>query len=399
MRRYARGAVVATLTALAFAAGCKDATSAGSLTLAVIPASRSFGIDQDSIVLTPDSVVVSISGSGSATAPWTTAHGSANWLTLVGTGGTGSGVARWVLNPIYLAPGIYVDTITITAAGAAGSPARVIDSLTVRGTPAQLITVRRAWLPGERAATIALWQRNGVLVIPFAGDLSYLADQLLDRDSTTVVVTNPLYNPALAPGMSLAPQFASGWGIIGFDLTQINKSNTPYDTLNWNGVKWWNPADSTWVGIVVNAVPGNTYGLTTVSTSAFNASGGKSGAGGGEAQKSTGTYWEASGGQINISYNGSCGTATTVASGVYKGGTVTTCSNGGRMVSLSMPRLAGSAAPATQTINFDWRTTRITGFRFTCIFPSPCTSAAAASVASLRAQRVPLLRYWMTRPR
>jgi hypothetical protein len=364
------------LLAVTVLVGCADSIAPGMLTLAAGPTSRSTGIHQDSTVLTPDSALVIVRGEGGPSAHWTASHGSGSWLTLVTVGGSGSDVLRWVVNAEYLAPGTYVDTIRIAVPGATGSPARIVDSLTVRGAPAQLVGVRRAWLPGERAATIALWQRNGMLVIPFAGDVSYLADQMLDRDSVTLIVANPLYRTA-GSGPARAPQFAAGWGIIGFQVFQVDQSSVPNDTLAWNGVKWWNPADSTWVGMLVKATPNNTYGLFNVSTAAFDSSGGRSGAGGGEAQQATGTYWEANAGAIHISFNNNCGTATTVSSGVYKGGTVTVCQNGGRIVGLSMPRVTGTASPATATLDFDWRTARITGFRFTCVFPSPCTGAAA----------------------
>ncbi len=46
-----------------------------------------------------------------------------------------------MVDPLYLVPGTYVDTITVTVAGAAGSPARLVDSLTVRGAAAQYVTI------------------------------------------------------------------------------------------------------------------------------------------------------------------------------------------------------------------------------------------------------------------
>ncbi len=114
-----------------------------------------------------------------------------------------------------------------------------------------------------------------------------------------------------------------------------------------------------------------------MSTSAFDASGGTSGAGGGEAQLSTGTYWEANGGQVQISRNTYCGSTTTIRSGVWTGGTTRTCRFGGRLVNLTMPRKTGTTSPSTQTVNFDFRTANITGTRVVCVFPSPCTGSAA----------------------
>lgn len=367
------------------AGACADSTSP-PLTLTAAPASRSVGISEDSIAVTPDSALVTLSGAGSGAARWTAAHGTGAWLTIVTAGGTGSAVLRWVVDPINLAPGTYVDTITISAAGAAGSPARIVDSLTVVGVVAQYITVRRPWLPGEQDSTIAAATRNHT-ALPYVGDLSAVAAQLFAGDSVTVVVPNPLYAGARAGGPQRAAQFAAGWGAVGVQLSIQDRSSTPWDTLSWLGVMWWNPADSTWKGWTIAATRATTVKLTTVSTSAFDASGASSGAGGGEAQQSTGTYWEASSGQVQISANGSCGGTTTVRSGVWLGGTTRTCRFGGRLVNLTMPRVSGTTSPATQTVNFDFRTARISGTRIVCVFPSPCTGGAAV-MARLRAERL-----------
>jgi len=372
---------------LLVAEACADVTTP-KLTLTAAPTSRSLGISQDNIALMLDSAVVALTGAGSATAPWTASHGSSPWLTIVTPGGTGPAVLRWVVDPIDLPPGVYVDTITVTATGAAGSPARIVDSLTVRGEVAQFVTVRRAWLPGERDSAVAAAARNHTAV-PYVGDLSALAPQLYDPDSVTVVVANPLYPapPAGAGGPPRAAQFTAGWGAFGLQISIQDRSGTPWDTLSWLGVMWWNPADSTWKGWTIAATKATTVRLTTVSTSTFDASFAKSGAGGGEAQASTGTYWEASSGQVQISRNQTCGTTTTVASGVWKGGTTRTCRFGGRLVNLSMTRLAGTTSPSTQLVNFDFRSAMINGARIVCVFPAPCTGPTGAVVARLRAAR------------
>jgi len=384
--------VAAALTGSVVASGCSESTSPGALTLAVTSASRSFGVNQDSVTVSVDSAGVRLTGSGASATRWTATHGGAEWLTLVTSSGTGSGAVRWVLYPINLAPGTYVDTVTVVAQGAKGSPAVILDSVTIRGTPAQLITVRRAWLPGERAAAVAAFQANHTTV-PYVGDLSDLAPSLFDPDSVTVIIANPLYPAPQTPGMPLAPAFATGWGAIGVDIFVQGKTSTPWDTLSWLGVMWWNPADTTWKGWTIRATTATTYSLYNVSTSAFDASNGTTGAGGGEAQQSTGTYWEANSGRIQISYNAGCGTTTTIPSGVWKGGTTTPCTFGGRLVTLTMPRVTGTTAPATQTINFDFRTVRIQGSRITCVFPTPCTSVGvSAAIARLHASRAASVR-------
>ena len=366
------------------AAACHENTSPSQLTLAVSPAAHSLGIHQDSVSgLIVDTAQVSLRGPGAASARWTATHGAADWLTLVTAAGASGGAVRWVIDPTQLVPGTYVDTIAVTTAGA--PRAVIIDSVTVRGTPAEFITVRRPWLPGEQLATILAAQANHT-PIPYVGDISDLAQDMYGGDSVTVVVPNPLYQAAPRGGPQLAPRFSNGWAALGLDLSIQDRTSTPWDTLSWLGVMWWNPLDSTWKGWTIAATTATTFALRTVSTSAFDASGGSTGAGGGEAQLSTGTYWEASGGQVQISRNNNCGGTTTIASGVWKGGTTQTCRFGGRLVNLSMPRKTGTTSPATQTVNFDFRTATVTGTRITCVFRSPCTGSGAV-VARLKATR------------
>ena len=367
------------LPALLLAAGCADSTSPGQLTLAVAPASRIIGLNPDSVSgtgVTPDSAVLVLTGGGAAAATWTASHGAGTWLTVVTDGGTGSAILRWVVDPLYLAPGTYVDTITITATGAAGSPARLVDSLTVRGAAAQYITVRRAWLPGERDSMVAFVERNHSLNV-LGYDLSSMAPDIFSGESTTVVVANPLYQPPAPAGIARTAEFASGWSTVGVDVFIQNKNVTPNDTLSWLGVLWFNPADSTWKGLILAATLATTLPLTTINTTNFSNSGDKTGAGGGEAQQSTGTYWEANGGQIQITSNQFCGNANTLTSGPYKGGTEALCFFGGQLVNVTMPRLTGTTAPTSQTVSLDFRNNLIFGVRISCVYPSPCTSTGA----------------------
>jgi hypothetical protein len=99
--------------------------------LAVSPSSRSDSVVAGSVEPIADSAAVEITGTDPLSVIWTATHGAASWTTLNTNGGTGSGPLRWTRNPSGLAPGVYVDTITVTSSGAIGSPARVIDSLTV----------------------------------------------------------------------------------------------------------------------------------------------------------------------------------------------------------------------------------------------------------------------------
>ena len=109
-------------------------------TLAITPTNRRDSVEFGATGPRADSAAVVVSGPGSGTASWTATHSArAAWLSLTTAQGTGSGRLRWARNPAGLAVGIYVDSLTVTVPGAAGSPARVVDSLWV-GEPAVAIT-------------------------------------------------------------------------------------------------------------------------------------------------------------------------------------------------------------------------------------------------------------------
>ncbi len=99
------------------------------LTLAVAPAARAVSI-QVGGAAPADSATVTLAGDGAASTSWTATKRQA-WTTLTTPSGTGSGKVRWSRNATGLAPGTYVDTITVTAAGARGSPAKLFDTLRV----------------------------------------------------------------------------------------------------------------------------------------------------------------------------------------------------------------------------------------------------------------------------
>src|SRR5690606_8972919 len=83
------------------------------------------------------SAAVSLTGDGAAAKAWT-ATKRKSWTTLTTGSGTGSGNVAWSRNTAGLTPGVYVDTITVTASGATGSPSRVIDSLVITAIPVPL---------------------------------------------------------------------------------------------------------------------------------------------------------------------------------------------------------------------------------------------------------------------
>src|SRR5690606_10691650 len=80
---------------------------------------------------------IPLTGDGAATTSWTAVKRQ-SCTTPTSSTGTGSGTVAWTRNTAGLTPGIYVDTITVTASGANGSPTRVIDSLVITAAPVPL---------------------------------------------------------------------------------------------------------------------------------------------------------------------------------------------------------------------------------------------------------------------
>jgi hypothetical protein len=272
--------------------------------------------------------------------------------------------------------------------------------------PAQFISVRRAWRPGERDSLVAFIIRNGSW-----GQFSDLAAQSVPQwDSAVDVVLNPAWQPSAAPTASapaplfssMGAQFQSSWGTAGVDVRIVYDSipggTVQRDSLNWKLLFWWNPADQTWKGYVVNATTTSTFAYVTLNTTSFNASGGKSGAGGGEARSrvDSATYWEANGGQWRVTYNGGYGALGVITSGPFTGGNIQTGQMGGALASVTMPRVSGTTPPASQTITFDF-SGGIYSQRMFCYFTpvtpptgySQCTGVAIARlVAAARAHRL-----------
>ena len=104
-----------------------------ALTLAVIPTARLDSTFVANPAVLEDSASVLLTGSGATATSWTAAHGAGTWLTLTAATGTGSGTVRWTRDPSGLTVGTYVDTVTVTVAGAIDSPALVVDTFMVLG--------------------------------------------------------------------------------------------------------------------------------------------------------------------------------------------------------------------------------------------------------------------------
>jgi minor extracellular protease Epr len=119
------------------------------LTLRVTPSSG--GVTVEEGMFAPAGAAdVTVEGAGSTTAQWSASRRHP-WTELAVASGTGPGIITWQRNTVGLAPGTYVDTIAVTLTGAVGSPARIIDTLTiVRGSASLAVTLS----PPSRTITL-----------------------------------------------------------------------------------------------------------------------------------------------------------------------------------------------------------------------------------------------------
>jgi hypothetical protein len=80
---------------------------------------------------TTDSVTIAFTGIGAGDAQWNAVHGGGDWITVIRPAGTGDGAAVWSRDATGLAPGVWIDTITVSVSGAGVSDQIVVDTLVV----------------------------------------------------------------------------------------------------------------------------------------------------------------------------------------------------------------------------------------------------------------------------
>ncbi len=168
-----------------------------------------------------DSTIVTVSGGTNASVAGWSATKTAPWATILTPSGTGSGVVSWNRNTAALAPGVTVDTITITLAGS-GQSAQLFDSVKVM---AKLATIALA--PGGKTT------RSPIL----SGGTSHLV--LPEPDSALVEAT------------ALDSTTGAGW-IATVSSARLVLS-TPTGTAN-NFVKWSRSIQGLDPGIYVDTV-------------------------------------------------------------------------------------------------------------------------------------------------
>lgn len=389
-----RNAVRFALTAVvvAAAASCSDPLT---LTLSVQLGrdGRNYSVRDDSLVARADSVRVELSGPGADTARWTVSRAGAGVITLLDSSGTGSGWVRWNHDGTLLGEGLYLDSLAIAVPGADGSPAVLVESLTVRAYPTAFITVRRAWRPGERDSVIARVRATRAFAFPYVGDISDDAASFIPADSAIEIVANPAFQARRQgrAGMlfSLRAKIPNGsWTIAGLRVRIVN-ANQANDTYTWLGYFFYNTADPTWKGFLI-AVHGTAAAVNkVVNTPAFDAANAQSGAGGGELQASTTTFWEADGvgnpNRLRVTASSFTGATVTLTSGPFLGGTRTSGLMTGSLQQVVMTRAFGAGGDAADTT--DIAVSNLPSYFYECNFPSPCTSAAVAAVVAARRAR------------
>jgi hypothetical protein len=389
LRNAVRPVLVAAV--LVAVAACGDSVEP-SLTVELGRGGRGYSVREDSLAILVDSVRVELAGPGADTARWVAAHTGAGALALIDRSGRGSGWLRFARGDTLLGEGLYLDTLAVAVLDGGPAPALLIESLTVRAYPTTYVVVKRAWLPGERANLVSQVLATRAFALPYVGDVSDHAEQLIPLDSTFEIVTNPAlpttsrpsrFGPRLST-MGRVP--AGGWTLAGIKVRLTDTSGTD---VRWLGYFFYNNADPTWKGIMLGAT-GAAAVNQIINTPAFDASFGLSGGGGGEAQLSSNTYWQGNGGagtnRLRVTASSFGGTPVTLTSGPFMGGTMTVGSMTGSMQTIVLTRMTGSAGDAADTVNVS--ASGLTSYYFQCDFPTPCTTNALMA---------PQLRAWLTR--
>src|SRR5205807_2234882 len=117
------------------------------VTIASSPAARSATVQQGTAA-PGDNAFITLTSTNASSTAWSATKKQAS-LTLTTANGTGTGAMAWTHNVAGLAPGTYVDTITVSPA--ATGPVTVIDTLKIT---AAIIPVTIAASPGSRSVSV-----------------------------------------------------------------------------------------------------------------------------------------------------------------------------------------------------------------------------------------------------
>jgi hypothetical protein len=192
------------ITLLVLVNGCTPSPDATTIpvALAVSPVGHSVSVQQGSDA-PPDHAAVTVTGTDAASTSWTASE-SGTWLSLTGASGTGSGTLSWNRSTTGLAVGVYVDTITVTAAGvAAVSPARIYDTLRITAVPVPV--------------TLAVSAHSGTASVQLGS--SAPADSAMVTLSGTDAAATPWIATNRKPWITLVTSSGTGSGILRWTRT------------------------------------------------------------------------------------------------------------------------------------------------------------------------------------
>jgi hypothetical protein len=154
-----------------------------------------------------DSVLIRFAGAGAATAAWTVTKSRSTTIVQTLLAGSGNGVVRWYHFANQLSPGVYVDTLTVTAPTAAGSPLMIIDTLHVHVLPGftvarfasgrALVAEGSATRDSIRVTPTGRWETAGTWTASYQGSAAHI--RLLDQRQFTGAVVVPFERRADRP--------------------------------------------------------------------------------------------------------------------------------------------------------------------------------------------------------
>jgi hypothetical protein len=250
-------------------------TAAPTPTLSASPASLSFAYQTGAA--TPASQAINISSSGAAF-NFTAAASNVPWLSATPTGGPTPGSVNVSVNPNGLAAGTYGGTVTITAAGAAGSPRVVPVSLTVTSATVSTLNTTPASLtftyqtggstPGTQSIAVSS-SGTGLSYTAAASGGTWLSAS--PTSGTTPGTVSVSVNPAgLAIGthngmVTITSNGAAGSPqSVAVTLIVSNTGNSSFLTVTPNALQF-----STQTGITSSVFAAQKLTITTTGSSAI----------------------------------------------------------------------------------------------------------------------------------
>ena len=234
---------------------------------------------------------LAISNTGGGALNWTAVVNQA-WLTVAPLSGTGAGTISVTVNVTGLAPGTYNGAITITATGAAESPATIPVTLNIAQPPVLAVTPSSLTFTGAGSQNLAISNTGGgtlnwsaavnqawLTVAPLSGTGAASVSVTVNvtglapgtyNGAVTITATGATGSPATIPvtlNIAQRPVLAvapSSLTFTGAGLQTLTISNTGGGTLNWTAAAnqaWLTVAPLSGSGAGSVSVTSNVTGL------------------------------------------------------------------------------------------------------------------------------------------